>query len=975
MTSTLRSVGAGFLSFVAGASLLVLAACGKDSSTPPSPPTRAEVYAAILDSTAPDGDGDGIPDDVEQRYRASLGTSATSADSDGDGVDDAAELFGDGWLYFHSHGRAGALGGASPATTAGDAAAAHAIDGVDSDGDGVPDYLEFAGYRYDWAQSRFVLDAAGFRTDPMQYSTDQDAYSDGMEVSGLNMDVAVRAPGNHPLVPAYPDISIELTGWSITLNAEVTTGTGRTLEQGTTWNREVEKTHSQAFEAGIEITPKAEFVPPNFSLETTYKFSSTTTDSTSTSVAVGGNSTDSLNWNEARCSNATEAALLKLYLRVVNRGSAPATNIVPTLSLRVGGADVATFEPPDLSVAMLLPGGVFPPEEGVSWVVDQVGPDRPLMLTDWELRALELGAPVSISVAQKRADVMRLEDGAWARVGDVNDYVGRILSASADLLVDVGAGPDREDGEFIHVRVSADDGPASPVVRLGEAMSWSMGFRRHADGRYSIQLPRRAGGFETVYLRGGEAPDPDHAGSTLPTDDGDWRWSIDPITLALNDIPVGLPGSLSIEQVLGMRLGPLSVVSLRAPRQLDEPGPLIHAAYAVPVGEGYRLSACVSDYDGIRSVSFVDADGKATELLNEGRGPWFFALDLQPSGSSTVALVGKEWIRAESVRTREVLDPHGVATLEHLHREVPLAVVYRPTPRPPVFKNPWYDSDPLSPTYRTLYAQVYPASDLAMDAVDPSSVKVYYAVGATWGSVALTRVANSFEDPAGYIVRLDQPAVRDLPLSSMRLVAQTARLLYTAVPLSSLTGIYTSGSGTLSAAFDYTATDSWGIQMLDLERVPPRLLGYGIERNDYGGVAALDASWKWQIAQANGAPWAQADGLFDVYMRDSQWQCSRFYLGFMGAAKRWPTTGDAEFQKIGTAEIAAESATMSRGWLEDHAKEAISDIAPGYIFVFRTSDRRAGKLIVRSYSVSTNWWTDWCGGSITYDYVIYSSIL
>ena len=70
------------------------------------------------------------------------------------------------------------------------------VEVTDSDGDGVPDYLELAGYRYDWSESRFVLDPSGFHTDPMQYSTDQDAYSDGMEVSGLNMDVAVREPGN-----------------------------------------------------------------------------------------------------------------------------------------------------------------------------------------------------------------------------------------------------------------------------------------------------------------------------------------------------------------------------------------------------------------------------------------------------------------------------------------------------------------------------------------------------------------------------------------------------------------------------------------------------------------------------------------------------------------------------------------------------------------------------------------------------------
>ena len=89
------------------------------------------------------------------------------------------------------------------------------IDQTDSDVDGVPDQLEMSGYF--WKDGKFRLwdgdpNVTYYRTDPDQWSTDQDPYSDGMEVSRIKMDVSVAEPGNHPLVPAYPDIYVSMDG-------------------------------------------------------------------------------------------------------------------------------------------------------------------------------------------------------------------------------------------------------------------------------------------------------------------------------------------------------------------------------------------------------------------------------------------------------------------------------------------------------------------------------------------------------------------------------------------------------------------------------------------------------------------------------------------------------------------------------------------------------------------------------------------
>ena len=71
------------------------AGCGKWKSGP----TRADVARAIAASTAPDGDGDGLPDAWEQALIAAAGGGKTLADirpdgdEDGDGLPDLNPLF------------------------------------------------------------------------------------------------------------------------------------------------------------------------------------------------------------------------------------------------------------------------------------------------------------------------------------------------------------------------------------------------------------------------------------------------------------------------------------------------------------------------------------------------------------------------------------------------------------------------------------------------------------------------------------------------------------------------------------------------------------------------------------------------------------------------------------------------------------------------------------------------------------------
>lgn len=113
---------------------------------------------------------------------------------------------------------------------------------IDSDGDGIPDYLEYYGFTYNWMTVKYVAwdgdySKVYYKTDPHQKSTDQDPFDDNVEVTGVNMDVSVAAPGNLPMVPAYPDIVVSLEGYSVTLNQQITWTEGSSFAKGTTWER------------------------------------------------------------------------------------------------------------------------------------------------------------------------------------------------------------------------------------------------------------------------------------------------------------------------------------------------------------------------------------------------------------------------------------------------------------------------------------------------------------------------------------------------------------------------------------------------------------------------------------------------------------------------------------------------------------------------------------------------------------------
>lgn len=728
-------------------------------------------------ATRRDRDDDGIPDGIEDQ----LATDPTDPDTDHDGLVDNAELFGLGGDFdrlapIPDGDHDGVI---APIDEDDDGDGRHDGASVDSDGDGIANYLEYYGYRYDWLTGAFLpwdgdASVEHYRTDPLQASTDQDAYSDAMEVTGIGMDVTVLPPGNHPLVPAIPNIDLELLGYSITLNEEIEYGEGHSLANETTWNRETSATHSYTSEHNWEIGVEAGTTGGHghFVMHANYGGSYSSTESTSTSVALGGSALDSREWSVARTMNPTEAAYIKLFVRAHNRGTAPLSTIIPTVTLRVGGLNVETFEPGNAQANMLVPGESYPEDPTVAWVIDSIDTGAsivPLALTMRELRALENGAPISLTVTQALGEVMRLSDeDAWESVGDVNQFLARCEAVSANVRFDLG------DGNVLGYLVYAGDTDSGVPVTLGDAMAL-LGVTEGTTLNY-VDRSNRA---RTVSIDGYDivvdAETLRLAGWTLDEGPG----------------PAVPPDGFVFEDT---RLRPGSSVLLRAPRTVSgATEPVIHYAYADAV-EG-EVRVCATDYQGIASVVVMnEARNQMLALTEDLAGSCFFS-----ALASTAELpIGEDPLTAVVTNLNGDVIEGPVETL-----------YYAPGPRVPVINEVRLDL-----ASRSVYANVSSGAP-----GDPNSeiewVRLYHP-GFVPGYFAMTTVPNDFEDPNGFEVDLPEGFAR----SDVEVVAYVAAGVYARHRVGSgeVTIPRVTGTTHLDASIDTTGVDEeWWVPRFDLD--------------------------------------------------------------------------------------------------------------------------------------------------------------
>jgi hypothetical protein len=659
----------------------------------------ADLTDYILQSGGVDTDGDHLPNDLE----VALGTDPNHPDSDRDGIRDYEEILSEDFGQYDNIPDLDQDGIIAALDIDDDGDGVHDGEGIDSDGDSIFNYLEINGFTYNWYTDSYALwdgvsfDVPYFKTDPRQLSTDQDPYSDDLEASGKLMDVLIKNPGDLPMVPAYPNIVVRLEGYDVTLNSVISYTQGGSLAEGTTWSRQttVENAFEQGvnYEAGIEVSAKAgvlEWGEAKYSGKiggsSTWSWSSSSTKSTGESI------TQESNWQRASSTNPATAGRVKLKLKVYNFGTAAASNILPTMTMKIGGMSVLTFVP-SIPIGILEPGGVYPAQEGTYWVVDKrhsLDGQSDIDLTLDELRMLESGAPLNIEVTQMDGDVMLLSDeGQWEFAGKWGEYIARCEAVSANIKLDIG------NGNFIHQLVYADDSESSPVITLGDALRWVASYQEWSDSPTITYLDR----------------------SGLPQDTRltDWNFIFDNATLLENGI---VPGDAAASVDIApteMVLGPDTTITARAPREtLGLLEPEIYFAFYDFDAKSVKLAA--ADYNGIVNAFFIEQDGTKHPMNETMPGTGVFTLDLTTiEGGYEPLFNDTTEIDSDLYEHVEVVNRDGVSQIQNLHS------TFSPTRSPNPIK---INSVALSAATNTLTANI------DFDEYFPPKVKVYLSNGA-----------------------------------------------------------------------------------------------------------------------------------------------------------------------------------------------------------------------------------------------------
>ncbi len=334
----------------------------------------------------------------------------------------------------------------------------------DTDNDGVSDMLELEGYWYNYITGKFErwilgMDQERYQTDPVRFSTDEDPYGDGMEVSEILMDMSVAAPGKHPLVPAFPDIYVSMIEYKVTPIEEIVTRTGR--KANSSWaNSTIDETTFR-WEANGKFSLGVSEKGGYGGLEIGGGVSQTTKHA----VTHSKSGLDETSWDDATTLDPSKAASLKLNLVFENRGTATAREVVPMVTALVGNSGIATYPlPEEKRIDVLAPG-----EVSTTWILGGEEKSRIEATLD-ELRDLQMGSPLILEINQMNAKVKKQDDkGGWTNTQLWSDYKPSIDGVSVKLVVDMGVD---EPANFLVYARSTRSGPS---VRVRDILRYALG--------------------------------------------------------------------------------------------------------------------------------------------------------------------------------------------------------------------------------------------------------------------------------------------------------------------------------------------------------------------------------------------------------------------------------------------------------------------------------------------------------------------
>ena len=623
--------------------LAVLMPCCKTSISETSG-TKLQPDKVFAPDEARDSDRDGLTDQQE----AELGTNPNDRDTDHDGLTDGYELSYDYAASIGALSAGWAKDKQEPVKVDQDQDKIHAaldnddngnsvLDGEeDADGDGVPNALEFYGYKYNALNNKFEGCRNGqgdivmcpkegyYFTDPTQFSTDQDPYGDGMEVSNVGMDQSVKSPADNPLIPAYADVYVAMRNFTVTPIKEITTSRGGQTQNS--WTNSTTDEKEDEFNWNVQTTAGGKYdfgLLGDFSLEFSLSAGCGGRYASRHSVTSSKSGFTQEDWNTATTVNTSQAANLTLDLLFQNKGTASASEIKPTFNLKLGDELIMSYTvQEDNKIDVLPPGG-----ESTEFAYGDQDKNK-ITITMDQLQKIQMGVPLLIGIPQMGAMVAKQDGkGGWTKTQQWADYQPSIEAVCAHLTID-SRDASKTMVDYLVYASSTHKNNNGPRIKLKDILGWVL----------TDDFQMVPGGGLTIYGK------------------NETHWAVgfsenawEKVKAQLND-PQGANGDLM--EVVVYQDSPLWEILFSGISESDHPE--IHWAYYSPVDNS--VSAYVTDYFGIESVYFiVSADEKYELIDDKGTGVYKTIL---PGGYT---FRDSETVKVKNVRDKEIEKPVAIS--------------------------------------------------------------------------------------------------------------------------------------------------------------------------------------------------------------------------------------------------------------------------------------------------------------------------
>jgi hypothetical protein len=517
--------------------LLLLSSCGGSDTLPLNSDETTDYGSQLtgpdrIIGTLEDLDYDGVPDSVELR----VGTNPLSIDTDGDGLTDHYELWGVQGLAVGQIGslsdlpdaNGNGLNAALDISEAGGrvlkSTSAIGSDRIrvpypdvdpqpenDLDDDWIPSDFELEGFYYELdaatGEDWFVkwdgdVSRMYQKTDPTKWSTDGDPWSDWEEATKINIDQRVKTPGDHPCIPAYPEIYVSLRNFTIALNenTSVTDNEGGTTEQSWTQSTAHVETSYDTIGGGGSFNASLK-VGSSFggAIGIKGKFHKDWGKFESNMVTENTSGMEQLQWSKATTNsqNTLEVARLTASLNLVNTGTLPATNPHILCNLKLGNQTITNFQINYLGE--LKPQTNTPVEIallGDGFVSEGQPTGANIMLSMNQLRSIQSGAQVGVEMVDFEAETLVWEEDPdtgrrlFIGLGDWSPYKSSIQNISGRIALDFSAQPSLATPLYNGLparkvpdyRIFGYDNTgiyqgSPPRVRLGDAFAWAFNAR------------------------------------------------------------------------------------------------------------------------------------------------------------------------------------------------------------------------------------------------------------------------------------------------------------------------------------------------------------------------------------------------------------------------------------------------------------------------------------------------------------------